>query len=160
MSDSYTQLHVQLVFAVKYRQALIRKSWKNKLHAYITGVVQNNGHKMVSINSMPDHIHILIGYRPSQLLGNLVENIKTSSNKWIKASGLSWHPFAWQNGYGAFSYSRSQIPAIARYIENQENHHRKQSFREEYLGLLKSMDILYDERYVFEFFDDISGYDE
>ncbi|MDX2246440.1 MAG: IS200/IS605 family transposase [Bacteroidia bacterium] len=157
MSSTYTQLHIQLIFAVKYRQALIHKSWKNELHAYITGIVQNNGHKMVSINSMPDHIHILIGYRPSQLLGNLIENIKTSSNKWIKTNGLSRYPFAWQAGYSAFSYSKSQIPMIARYIENQENHHQKQSFREEYLALLKSMDIPYDERYVFEFFDDVAG---
>ena len=114
---------------------------------------------MLSINTMPDHIHFLIGYKPTQLIPDLVENIKTSSNKHIKTKKLSKFPFAWQTGYGAFSYGRSQIPSVAKYIENQEEHHRKKPFREEYLDMLRKFDVEFDERYVFEFFDDVQGWE-
>ena len=159
MANTYTQIYLQIVFAVKHREALIQKSWKENLHAYITGIVQTQGHKMLSINSMPDHIHLLIGYDPALLLPDLVEHIKTASNKFIKTNRFSKSPFAWQRGYGAFSYSRSQIPKVGRYIENQEEHHRKKAFREEYLSLLQKFDVAYDERYVFQFFDDVRGWD-
>lgn len=154
MANTYSQIHLQLVFAVKNREALIEKNWKERLHAYITGIVQNQSHKMLSINSMPDHIHILIGYKPAQSLPDLLEEIKTSSNSFVKQERFSKYKFEWQKGYGAFSYSRSQISAVAKYIENQEEHHKKRTFREEYLDLLKKFEVEFDERYVFQFFDE------
>lgn len=159
MANTYTQLYFLIVFAVKNRDALISKVWQEKLHGYITGIVQNHGHKMLSINSMPDHVHMLIGYNHTKLLPDLLENVKTSSNDYIKINQLSRFKFEWQKGYGAFSYSRSQIPIVAKYIENQEIHHQKKSFRAEYLELLRKFEVEYDDRYVFEFFDDVQGWE-
>lgn len=149
MPNTYTQIHIQFVFAVKYRQALIHASWKERLHQYITGIFQNNQHKMLQINSMPDHIHILVGFRPHQSISALIQNVKTESTKWIKEKDIS-PSFAWQEGYGAFSYSKSHVPDVIRYIQNQEEHHRKQSFLEEYRSFLKAFDIDFDERYIFK----------
>ena len=118
MSNTYTQLHIQFVFAVKYRAALIQKEWKGRLHQYITGIFQANEHKVLQINSVCDHIHIFIGMRPNQSISALVQNVKTESSKWIKAEKLCSSSFAWQEGYGAFSYSRSHVPAVIRYIQN------------------------------------------
>ena len=153
MANTFTQIYIQIVFAVKNRDALIQKEWKERLHAYITGIVQSDGHKMLSINSMPDHIQLFIGYKPTQLIPDLVEEIKTSSNRFVKENKLSKFQFAWHKGYGAFSYSRSQIPDVARYIENQELHHSKKTFREEYLDMLRMFEVEYDEKYLFDFFD-------
>jgi putative transposase len=132
MANSYTQIHIQFVFAVKYRAALIGNDWKERLHQYITGIFQQNKHKMLQINSMPDHIHIFIGMRPHQSISSLIQNVKTESSKWIKTNNLCSSPFAWQEGYGAFSYSKSQMPAVVRYIKNQEIHHQKETFLDEY----------------------------
>ena len=106
MANSYTQIHIQFVFAVKYRAALIDNEWKERLHQYMTGIFQENKHKMLQINSMPDHIHIFIGMRPHESISSLIQNVKTESSKWIKAQNLCSHPFAWQEGYGAFSYQK------------------------------------------------------
>jgi putative transposase len=149
MPNTYTQIHIQFVFAVKYRQGLIHSSWKERLHQYITGIFQNNQHKMLQINSMPDHIHILIGVRPHQSISSLVQNVKTESSKWIKEQRLS-SSFAWQEGYGAFSYSKSHIPDVIRYIQNQEEHHLKQSFLDEYQSFLKAFEIDFNEQYIFK----------
>mgnify|MGYP000930842276 CR=1 FL=1 len=159
MANTYTQIHLQIVFAVKYRQALIHKSWRERLHSYTTGIVQNYGHKMLQINSQPDHIHILIGYRPSHPLPKLIEEIKTSSNLFINDNKLSISPFAWQTGYGAFSYSRSQVPSVAKYIERQDEHHQKKSFRAEYHDMLQKAQIEFDNQYLFEFWDDIISWE-
>lgn len=153
MADTYTQLDIQLVFAVKGRQSLIQKSWKDELYRYITGIVQNHKHKMLRINGMPDHIHIFIGYHPSQLIPRLVEEIKTSSNEFVNAQGLATRKFSWQKGYGAFSYSRSHRDAVIKYINNQEQHHRKKTFQEEYIAFLKKFEIEYQEKYLFDFQD-------
>lgn len=150
MANTYTQIHIQFVFAVKYREALIRNEWKDRLHQYITGIFQQNQHKMLQINSMPDHIHIFIGMRPHQSISALIQNVKTESSKWIKEQSLSPQPFAWQKGYGAFSYAKSQIPVVIRYIQNQEIHHRKEPFLEEYKKFLDAFDIEWEERYVFK----------
>jgi len=155
MANTYTQCYFQLVFAVKNRDALIKKAWKNELEMYITGIVQNHKHKLLAINAMPDHIHIFIGYHISQLIPDLVEEIKTSSNAWIKKGNLSKFKFEWQKGYGAFTYSHSQIDAVAKYIMNQESHHQKKSFREEYLEMLRKNEIEFKDEYVFEFFDNV-----
>jgi len=150
MSNSYTQIHIQFVFAVKYRAAVIDDEWSERLHQYITGIFQANNHKMLQINSMPDHIHIFIGMRPDQSISSLIQNVKTESSKWIKDQKLCSHPFAWQEGYGAFSYSKSQIPAVVKYIKNQKAHHQKVTFLDEYRKLLTLFDIEWDERYIFK----------
>ncbi len=133
MANTYTQSYFHLVFAVKNRGALIKNEWKNDLEKYITGIVQNHKHKMLAIGSMPDHIHIFIGYNVNHLIPDLVEEIKTSSNAWIKYNKLSKYSFQWQRGYGSFTHSHSQIDAVVKYVFNQETHHKKQTFKEEYL---------------------------
>ena len=150
MANTYTQLHIHLVFAVKYRAALIRKEWKGRLHQYITGIIQNNEHKMLQINSMPDHIHIFIGLRPHQAISALVQNVKSESSKWIKENRFCPSAFAWQQGFGAFSYSKTHVDNVIRYIQNQEAHHKKETFLEEYVRMLKAFKVDYDERYIFK----------
>ena len=159
MANTYTQCYFQLVFAVKYRDALIQKRWKDNLEMYITGIVQNHHHKMLAIGAMPDHIHILLGYNLNHLIPDLVEEIKTSSNKWIKRERLSSFNFAWQKGYGAFTYSHEQIDSVAKYILSQEEHHKGNHFRNEYLEMLRRNEIEFKDEYVFEFFDDILNWD-
>jgi putative transposase len=139
MANTYTQLHIQFVFAVKYRAALIQKDWKGELNKYVTGIFQENDHKMLQINSMLDHIHILIGMRPTQSISSLIQNVKTESSKWIKNNKLCDAPFAWQEGFGAFSYSKSHVDGVIRYIQNQEAHHKKESFPDEYRRMLKGI---------------------
>lgn len=158
MGDTYVQAYFHLVFAVKNRQALIGKSWKNELEKYITGVVQNSGHKLIAIGSMPDHIHIFIGYNLNQTIPDLVEKIKTSSNHWIKERKFTNFKFNWQKGYGAFTHAHSQISTVANYILNQEIHHRKKTFREEYLEMLKKFQVDYKNEYLFAFFDDLNDW--
>ncbi|MFT3749632.1 MAG: IS200/IS605 family transposase [Agriterribacter sp.] len=156
MANTYTQCYVHLIFAPKNREALIKKGWKAELEKYISGIVQNNKHKMLAIGAMPDHIHIFIGYNVNQLIPDLVEHIKTSSNSWIKKKKLCKTNFEWQSGYGAFTHSRSQLDTVVKYILFQEEHHRKKAFREEYLGFLKKYGVDYKDEYVFDFFDDAS----
>lgn len=155
MANTYTQIHIHLVFSPLHREALINKKWSDDLEKYITGIVQNNRHKMLAIKSMPDHIHIFIGYDVKQTIPKLVEDIKTSSNSWIKTNKLSKFKFDWQKGYGAFSHSKSQVDQVVKYILNQEEHHKKKTFREEYLDILRKNDIKYDDRYLFDFFEDL-----
>ncbi len=159
MANTYTQFYVHLVFSPNNRQALIQRSWKDKLEKYITGIVQKNGHKMLAVSCMPDHVHIFIGYNVNQLIPDLVEHIKTSTNAWIKDENLSKFKFAWQRGYGAFSHSRSQLDTVVQYILNQEEHHRKRSFREEYLEILRKNDVKFQDEYLFEFFDNGSEWE-
>jgi len=150
MPNTYTQIHIQFIFAVKHRAALIDSTWKERLHQFITGIFQQNNHKMLQINSMPDHIHIFIGMRPHQSASALIQNVKSESSKWIKAENLCRHQFAWQEGYGAFSYSKSHIPDVIRYIQNQEAHHKKITFLDEYKKFLKAFDVEWDEQYIFK----------
>ena len=150
MANTYTQLYIQIVFSVKGRESLVSKEWKNDLYAYIGGIILSHKSKPLVINGMPDHIHILIGYNPSTPLPTLVEEIKTSSNKWIKERH-NIPMFSWQKGYGAFSYSRSSIDNVIRYIANQEEHHRKMTFREEYLQMLRDFEVEYKNEYLFDF---------
>ena len=150
MANTYTQIHVQAVMAVKYRGALIQPTWKEKLHKYITGIVQNNKHKMIAINSMPDHLHMFFGFRPTQSLSDLMQMVKGDSSEWLNEHKISRHHFQWQTGYGAFSYSKSEIPIVANYIHTQEEHHRKKTFLEEYKGFLNEFGIDYDDRFIFK----------
>ncbi|WP_396212901.1 IS200/IS605 family transposase [Flavobacterium sp.] len=149
MANTYTQIHLQFVFAVKYRNGLIHASFKEELYKYISGIIKENNHKLLAINGMPDHLHIFIGMRPSQSISDLLQDIKGSSSKWINEKKFLKVKFEWQEGYGAFSYSKSHVNNVIRYIQNQENHHKKESFREEYLKFLKVFEIEYDERYIF-----------
>ncbi|HOP04112.1 MAG TPA: IS200/IS605 family transposase [Tenuifilaceae bacterium] len=160
MANTYTQFYVHLVFSPKNKQSLIMRNWKDDLEKYITTIVQNHNHKLLAINCMPDHIHIFIGYNVNQLIPDLVEEIKTSSSAWIKYKNLSRFKFEWQRGYGAFSHSRSQVDTVVKYILNQEEHHRKKTFKDEYLEILRKNDVKYDDRYVFGFFDDVSGWED
>ncbi|CAN5736533.1 IS200/IS605 family transposase [soil metagenome] len=150
MPNTYTQIHIHFVFSVKNRAALIEKGWKDELYKYITGIFQSNGHKMLQINGMPDHIHILVAVRPNQTISAIIQNVKTESSKWINRNSLCQSLFAWQEGYGAFSYSKSQLSNVICYIQNQEIHHRKKTFLDEYRQLLKMYEIEYDERYIFK----------
>ena len=150
MANTYTQLHIQTVFAVQNRNCVIQSAWSSELYKYMTGIVQNHGHKLLAINSMPDHIHILFGMRPSQSLSDLLQDIKGSSSKWINDKGFVRGRFSWQEGYGAFSYSKSQVPRVIQYIKNQQEHHRKKTFAEEYQEFLEEFGIDFDDRYVFK----------
>ena len=149
MANTYTQIHIHAVFAVQNRTSLINKSWQERLYKYIVAIIQKRGHKVLSIGGMPDHVHILFGFRPTQALSNLMLEVKRDTSEWINKEKLITGRFSWQEGYGAFSYGKSQIPTIANYIETQEKHHKKNTFREEYLEFLKKFDVEYDERYIF-----------
>jgi putative transposase len=150
MANTFTQIHIQGVVAVKFRQSIIDPGWKERLQQYITGIVQNGGHKMIAINSMPDHLHLFFGFRPNQSLSDLMRDVKGESSQWINKEKFTPSIFRWQEGYGAFSYSRSQIKTVAEYIENQEEHHRKKTFLEEYKDFLNKFEVEYDERYIFK----------
>ncbi len=150
MANTYTQIHIHVVFSVQNRECIIVDLWKDELYKYITGILQNNHHKLLAINGMPDHIHILFGMKPTQSLSDLLQDIKGSSSKWINDKKLVKGRFSWQEGYGAFSYSKSQLPQIIRYIEKQEDHHQNKTFAEEYKGFLSAFGIEYDERYIFK----------
>lgn len=153
MGDTYTQLYIQMVFAVKSRDNFIQYSWKDELYKYITSVVQNDKHKMLAINGMPDHIHIFVGLHPAIAISDLVKDIKRASNNWINDRGFIKGKFAWQEGYGAFSYGRSQLDHVCKYIFNQKMHHTKQSFKTEFISLLKLFKIEFKDEYLFEFYD-------
>ena len=150
MPNTYTQIHIHAIFAVQNRLSLISKTWEQRLYQYIAGIIQNHGHKLLVINGMPDHIHILLGMRPIESLSDLMRDVKGDSSLWINSNKLVMGKFSWQEGYGAFSYSKSQISAVATYIENQELHHRKKSFIEEYTKILQDFDVDFDERFVFK----------
>ena len=158
MAGTFTQIYIHIVFAVKHRAALIHRSWRDELEQYVTGIVENHGHKLLSVGTQPDHIHIFIGHRPVHPIPKLVEEIKTSSNAWIADKKFCHAKFDWQNGYGAFSHSRSQLNTVIRYVRNQDNHHQKRSFREEYLDILSKNDVAFEEKYVFEFFEGLTGW--
>jgi REP element-mobilizing transposase RayT len=150
MPNKYTQLYIQMVFAVQGRQSLIPKQHKEEIHKYITGITQKRDHKMLAINSMPDHIHIFIGLNPAQSISDLVRDIKSNSSAFIADKKLAKGKFSWQEGYGAFSYAHSQIDSVVKYILNQEEHHEKKTFKEEYFDFLKKFEIDYEEKYLFE----------
>ncbi len=150
MANTYTQIHIQFVFAVKYRDGLIHSSFKDELYQYIAGIIKHHNHRLLAINAMPDHIHIFIGMRPTQSISDLMQDIKGSSSKWINERKFLKVKFEWQGGYGAFSYSKSHVNRIINYIKNQEQHHARETFQEEYIGFLKLFGIDYDERYLFK----------
>jgi REP element-mobilizing transposase RayT len=153
MPGTFTQLYVQIVFAVKGRLSLIPTQHKSELNQYIAGIIKGKNHKSIIVNGMPDHIHAFIGLKPVMAISDLVRDIKKNSSKFINDKKWVKGKFQWQEGYGAFSYSHSQIENVYKYILNQEQHHKKKSFREEYLELLKKFEIEYNEKYLFEWVD-------
>jgi putative transposase len=153
MANTYSQIYIQIVFAVQNRQALINPSWENELFKYLSGIIKNKGQKPLAINGVSDHIHLFIGIKPDCCISDLVREIKKSSNSFIKEKNFTPYQFNWQEGFGAFSYSHSQIPDVIHYIENQKEHHKKSSFKEEYLTFLKSFEIDYHNGYLFKWID-------
>ncbi|MHC0444483.1 IS200/IS605 family transposase [Flavobacterium sp. 3-218] len=149
MADTYSQLYVQIVFAVKGRQNLISQKWKDEIYKYITGIITNQKQKLIAINGMPDHIHILVGIKPNITLSDLVRDIKSNSSKFINEQKWTNGKFEWQKGFGAFSYSHSQLTNVIKYIENQEEHHKTKTFKEEYIAFLKLFDIDFKDEYIF-----------
>jgi len=154
MANTYTQIYIQVVFAVSERMNLISKDWKGELYQYITGIVKGEGQKLIAINGMPDHIHILLGIKPNTVLSNLVRTIKVSSSNFINTKKWVRGKFSWQEGFGAFSYSHSQIPDVVRYIQHQEAHHSRKSFKEEYHAMLEKFAMKYDDQYLFKWLDE------
>jgi putative transposase len=150
MPNTYSQLYIQIVFAVRGRQNLVPPKHREEIHKYITGIVQERKHKMLSIFCMPDHLHLLAGIQPDMAISDLVRDIKAGSSRFINDRGLISNKFNWQEGYGAFSYSRNQIDQVIKYILGQEEHHKKKTFCDEYTGLLREFDIPYKEKYLFE----------
>jgi putative transposase len=151
MANTFSQIYIQTVFAVSGRESLIKPEFKEELYKYIAGIVRNQKQKLIAINGVSDHVHILIGLRPAIALADLVENIKTDSSKFINRNKWVHGRFSWQEGYGAFSYGHSQLDRVIRYIQNQERHHERQSFKSEYMSLLRKFDIGFEEKYVFTF---------
>jgi REP element-mobilizing transposase RayT len=151
MPNTYSQMYVQVVIVVKFRQSLIHKSWKDELYKYITGIVTNKGQKLLRINGVENHVHILLNIKPNLALSDLVKDIKVNSTNWINDRGFNDTKFQWQEGFGAFTYSISQLDNVIKYIENQEEHHKKQSFKEEYILFLKNFEIEYKDEYLFDF---------
>jgi REP element-mobilizing transposase RayT len=156
MANTFSQIYLQFVFAVKNRQSLIKKENKEELHKYITGIVQNRKSKMLAIHCMPDHAHIFVGFKPVMEISDFVKEIKVESNEFINNKGWTNNKFAWQNGYGVFSYSQSHIDAVVKYILNQEQHHQKKTFNQEYHQLLEKFKIPFEEKYLFDFFEESS----
>ena len=150
MANTYSQIYIQVVFAVEGRQNLIDSIHNDELQKYIAGIVTAQRQKLIAINNMPDHAHILIGQRPDSALSDLVGDIKSGSTNFINRQRWVKGRFNWQEGFGAFSYSRSQLDAVIRYVKNQQKHLQRHSFRDEYIKLLDRFDVLYDERYIFK----------
>ena len=150
MPNTYTQLYVHIVFAVTQRACVIGKEHKEHLQKYITGIVTRRGQKLLAINCMPDHTHILVGFKPDESLSDLVGKIKTGSTNHINEQRWLGCRFSWQEGFGAFTVSHSHLDVVIRYIGNQEKHHRRKSFQQEYLEFLKRHNVPYDDRYVFK----------
>jgi len=154
MPNTYTQIYIQIVFAVKNREAIIQTSWDDELYKYITGIVQNKDRKMLAINGAQDHIHILIGMKPTCCISDLVREIKKSSNEFIKQKGFVKHKFEWQEGFGAFSYSHSALDKIIGYINNQKVKHQTKTFKEEYTGFLKKFNVDFNDDFLFKWIDE------
>ncbi|AZA89223.1 Transposase and inactivated derivatives [Chryseobacterium nakagawai] len=154
MANTYTQIYIQIVFAVKGRQNLISKENREELHKLITGIVSNRNQKLFAVFAMPDHVHVLVSMNPTMSVSDLVRDIKAGSSKFINEKRWMNGKFNWQEGYGAFSYSKSSVDSVVKYILNQEDHHKKKTFREEYLDFMSKFEIEYDPKYLFEWTED------
>lgn len=154
MPGTFSQIYIQIVFAVKGRENLIDKKWKDELYKYISGIITNKGQKSIIVNGVSDHIHIFVGLKPSMAISDLVRDIKNNSSNFVNDKKFVKGKFSWQEGYGAFSYAHSQIENVYNYILNQEVHHQQKTFKEEYLEFLHKFQIEYNEKYLFEWIDE------
>jgi len=150
MANTYTQIYLHIIFAVEGRVSLIRSEFEDELHKYITGIIRKKGHKPLAIGGMTDHVHLLLGFNPVDSPSKIVSEIKSNSSRFVNEKGWAPPKFRWQEGYGAFSYSRAQLGDVIHYIRNQKTHHKKRSFREEYIGLLKRFDVDFSSDYLFD----------
>lgn len=150
MANTYHQIYLQTVFAVKYRNAMIEKTWQKDLFGVIGNLINETGCKTMIVNGVEDHVHCFFGLKPTVAVSELMKTVKAKSSKYINDHSLTPERFEWQEGYGVFSYSQSQIDAVYKYIQNQEEHHKKYTFREEYVDFLEKFKISYDEKYIFE----------
>ena len=153
MAGTFSQIYIQAVFAVKERHNLIKPSFEEEVYKYISGIINGKEQKSLAVNGMPDHVHILVGLKPSMRISDLVRDIKNNSTNFINERGWLKNHFSWQEGYGVFSYYESQFGRVIDYIKNQKIHHQKKTFRQEYLAFLKKFNIPFEERYLFEFFE-------
>ncbi len=150
MAGSYSQIYVQYVFAVKGRQNLLQKPWRDEVFKYISGIIKGKNQKPIIVNGVSDHVHIFVGLKPAMNLSELVRDIKNNSSNFINEQKYIKGKFSWQEGYGAFSYAHSQIEQVYRYILNQEEHHKAKTFKEEYIDFLQKFEVEYDEKYLFD----------
>lgn len=153
MAGTFSQIYIQYVFAVKGRQNLLHKSWRDEVFKYMSGIIKGKNQKPIIVNGVEDHVHVFVGLRPAMCIADLVRDIKNNSSNFINDQKFIKGKFAWQDGYGAFSYGHSQLDRVYQYILNQEKHHRKRTFKEEYIDLLEKFEIEYDEKYLFEWID-------
>lgn len=150
MSGTFSQLYVQVVFAVKGRENLIRREYREALHEYMAGIIKGKGQKPIIVNGVGDHVHLFVGLKPSISISDLVRDVKNNSSNFINSKKMVAGKFSWQEGFGAFSYGQSQVESVFNYISNQEVHHQKKKFREEYLDMLNKFKVQYDEKYLFD----------
>lgn len=150
MAGTFSQIYIQYVFTVKGRHNLLQKPWRDEVFKYIAGIIKAKGQKPIIVNGVTDHVHVFVGLKPSMNISDLVRDIKNNSSKFINEQGWINGHFSWQEGYGAFSYAHSQIENVYKYILNQEEHHRKKTFKEEYLDFLRKFEVAYDEKYLFD----------
>ncbi len=153
MPGTFSQIYIQVVFAVKGRENLISNNWQTELHKYLAGIIKGKKQKPIIVNGMPDHVHAFIGLKPAISISDLVRDMKNNSSNFVNDHKLVKGKFSWQEGYGAFSYSHSHIDAVYNYILNQDKHHKKKTFKEEYLQFLKKFEVEHDEKYLFEWYD-------
>ena len=153
MAGTFSQIYIQVVFAVQGRQNMLQKPWRDEVFKYMAGIIKGKNQKPIIVNGVSDHVHLFIGLKPSMCLSDLVRDIKNNTTNFIKEKKFLRGEFAWQEGYGAFSYSHSQLDDVYKYILNQEEHHHKRTFKEEYLDFLEKFEIEHDVRYLFEWID-------
>ncbi|MFZ1581125.1 MAG: IS200/IS605 family transposase [Saprospiraceae bacterium] len=153
MSGTFSQIYIQYVFAVKGSENLLQKPWRDEVFKYMAGIIKGKNQKPIIVNGVEDHVHVFVGIKPSMAISDLVRDIKNNSSKFINEQNLIKGKFSWQEGYGAFSYAHSQIENVFQYIANQEEHHKKETFQEEYLDLLEKFDIEFNEKYLFDWMD-------
>jgi REP element-mobilizing transposase RayT len=153
MAGTFSQLYIQLIFAVKGRENLINNTWKTELNKYIAGIIKGKGQNPIIVNGMPDHIHAFVGLKPAISISDVARDVKNNSSNFINNNKFVKRKFSWQDGYGVFSYSHSHIDAVYNYILNQEKHHKKKTFKQEYIEFLKKFEVEFDEKFLFEWYD-------
>lgn len=154
MPGTFSQIYIQYIFAVKSRQNLLKKPWREEVFKYMVGIIKAKNQKPIIVNGVEDHVHVFVGIKPSMNISDLVRDIKNNSSKFINEQRFLPVKFSWQEGYGVFSYSHSHIDSVYKYIANQEEHHKKKTFKEEYLDFLEKFQVAYNEKYLFDWLEE------